>query len=206
MQNKKLWLALAFVVALFVVGYYSNGLKFVINQSVMVALLWIWFPVIRSLVKRHDVHREYGWKILGPSLLHWGLATIPIFVAIDVVLVVVIDHFVFGDPLYFGSIVIFYDMPVLNLFVFLPCLYGIIFGWVWRLRWNELGIERRNIFFQKRWIAWSDIVSVSRWNWHDVIVAKLLDGSHVFVSPSRAGFAELEKDARRMNIAIDHDH
>ena len=96
MQNKKLWLALAFVVALFVVGYYSNGLRFVINQSFMVALIWMWIPVIRSLVRRHDVNREHGWKILGPSLLHWGLATIPIFVAIDVVLVVVIDHFVSG--------------------------------------------------------------------------------------------------------------
>jgi hypothetical protein len=195
---------LLLLLLLLVSDYHSGGWRSVAKDSVLVVLIWTWLPIIHALVKRYRVDHGDGWKKLGPSSMHLYLATMPIFLVLNDLFVMAVNQYFFNIPLDLRSIS---ALPLpLVLFILLPCLYGIFFGWVWRLHWDEDGVEWRNIFLQKRWIAWSDIVSVSRLNLLNLIVAKLLDGSRIFVSPSRAGFAELEKDARRMNIVIDHDH
>ena len=208
MFNKHRLLALALGLALFVYCYGVGGWKLVVNQTILFALILMWFSGMQALVKQHDVDSEAGWKKLGPSWSHWCLVAMPIFIAVYAAIVMAVNHFIFGVALPDYPANLFNERPllaVLGLIVFLLCVCGASFGWAWRLRWTELGIERRTIFFQTKWIAWSDIVSVGRRNWLGLVTANLSDGTHVSVATSRAGFAELEKDARLMKVVLDDE-
>jgi len=203
MFNRKrllLFVSYTLLAALLLFIYFKDGLKAATNQLILMVVIWVWYPAANAIAKRHSVIHNEGWKKIGPSWSLVTFATLPIIIVIDVALTMTADHLVFGVPLDFRFLFLFYNAAWPNLIFFLPCLYGILFGWVWRLRWNESGVERRDIFFRTRWVDWSDIASVTNPNFFGYVTATLSDGTCISIPAHRAGISELEKDAQRHGV------
>ncbi len=198
---------MAFMILILFYVYKSSGTKSAANSAAVPLMVFFGFSVVHWLTRHYPVTTKSGWHVLGPhpsDLISIGM---PVYIALMTLLQHWIGYYFFSDFSDFSYsylLLIYSEQPLFSLFVGCCMLYGILHGFVRRLRWNEQRVEFRDMFFETRSARWDEIDRVVLGGAFVGNEAILISGVRI-VFPNltgRAGASQLEADARARGIAI----
>ena len=197
----------AFMILILFCVYKSSGAKSAANSAAVVLMVFFGFSVVQWLARHYPVTTKSGWHVLGPDpndLISIGM---PVYIALMTLMQHWIGYYFFSDFSDFSYsylLHIYIEQPLFSLFVGCFMLYGILKGFVRRLRWNEQRVEFRDMFFETRLARWDEIdrgVLGGAFVGNEAI---LKSGARIVLPnlTGRAGASKLEADARARGIAI----
>jgi len=203
----------AFFAAILFYIFNTDGPKAAVHSVFVWAIIFFGFLFLQWLARFYPITRKNGWNVLGPdpnALIFIGM---PFFIALIVLTQHWVDYYFFSELYhfsYFFLLSVYVEQPLLGIFIFSFVLYGIVSGFVSRLRWNEQSIEYRNMFFETRSVRWGDIDHVELGGPFVSNEAILKNGKRIKFAKffARAGVDQLEGYARTKGILIapSNDH
>ena len=200
-------LSIALLAALFIYTHQTAGLKIAVHQSVMVALIQLYFPLSNRFLRAYPRGGRDGWKCLGPTQTSLLFAGMPLFIAVILIVNDGVDLVFFNDTRGAGFLALLFpylDQPRFLAFVAACVIVGLATGWVRRVRWTHREIEFREIDGSTTRIAWAEIDHVvlgGPWVANAVV---LKDGTRREFPKldGRVGLSELDAEAQARGIVL----
>jgi len=197
----------AFVVLILFYVNRSDGAKPATNLAVICATTLVCFSIAQWLSRYHLVSTKAGWKVLGPDPTDLILMGMPFYIAFKTIIQQSVALYVFADPSNFSYshlLMVYTEQPLFSMLVGSFVIYGILKGFVRRLRWNEHCVEYRDMFFETRSVRWDEIDRIELGGAFVSNEAILKNGLRLGFPKlvGRAGIDQLEADARAKGILI----